>query len=64
MRAESFLAGIALLLAIVEAFTALALRRALPQLGLRISPNGLTSTTIQFGMAVGALALLVLFGFP
>jgi hypothetical protein len=60
----SFLAGIALLLAIVEAFTALALRRALPQLGLQISPDGLTWTTIRFAMAVGALALLVLFGFP
>ncbi|WP_235885220.1 hypothetical protein [Bradyrhizobium frederickii] len=58
----SFLAGIALLLAVVEAFTALALRRALPQLGLEISPNGLTWTTIQFAVAVGALALLVLFG--
>jgi len=56
----SFLFGIALLLAIVEAFTALAMRRALPQLGLEISPNGLIWTTIQF--AVAALALLVLFG--
>ncbi|GMO41196.1 hypothetical protein [Bradyrhizobium sp. TM233] len=58
----SFIAGIALLLAIVEALTALAMRRALPPLGLQISPNGLTWTTIQFAMAVGALALLVLFG--
>lgn len=58
----SFLAGIALFLAVVEAFTALALRRALPQLGLEISPNGLTWTTIQFAMAFGALALLALFG--
>lgn len=58
----SFLAGIALLLAVVEAFTALALRRALPQLGWEISPNGLTWMTIQFAVAVGALALLVLFG--
>jgi hypothetical protein len=58
----SFLAGIALLLAVVEAFTALALRRALPQLGWEISPNGLTWMTIQFAVAFGALALLVLFG--
>ncbi|AWL96261.2 MULTISPECIES: hypothetical protein [Bradyrhizobium] len=58
----SFIAGIALLLAIVEAFTALAMRRALPPLGLQISSNGLTWTTIQFAMAVSALALLVLFG--
>lgn len=58
----SFLAGIALLLAVVEAFTALALRRALPQLGLEISPDSLTGTTVQFAMAFGALALLVLFG--
>ena len=59
----SFTAGIALLLATAEAFTALAMRRALPPLGLEISPNGLTWTTIQLVMAVGALALLVLFGF-
>ncbi|WP_349516736.1 hypothetical protein [Bradyrhizobium sp. Rc3b] len=58
----SFIAGIALLLAIVEAFTALAMRRALPPLGLEISPNGLVWTTIQFAMAMGSLALLVLFG--
>ena len=58
----SFLAGIALLLAVVEAFTALALRRALPQLGWEISRNCLTWTTIQFAVAFGALALLVLFG--
>lgn len=60
----SFLAGIALLLAIVEAFAALAMRRALPQLGLDLIPNGLTWMTIQFATAIGALALLVLFGFP
>lgn len=59
----SFIAGIALLLAIVEALTALAMRRALPPLGLEISPNGLTWTTIQLVLAVGTLALLVLFGF-
>ena len=58
----SFLAGIALLLATVEAFAALAMRRALPQWGLEISPNDLTWTTIQFVMAIGALALLVLSG--
>lgn len=60
----SFIAGIALLLAVVEAFTALAMRRALPPLGLEVSPNGLTWSTIQFVMAVGTLALLVLFGSP
>nr|AWM04680.1 hypothetical protein CIT40_14550 [Bradyrhizobium amphicarpaeae] len=59
----SFTAGIALLLATAEASTALAMRRAFPPLGLEISPNGLTWMTIQFVMAVGALALLVLFGF-
>ena len=57
-----FLAGIALLLAIVEALTALAMRRAVPPLGLQISPTGLMWTTIQFIMAVGALAVLLLVG--
>ncbi|WOH70699.1 hypothetical protein RX330_20605 [Bradyrhizobium sp. NDS-1] len=60
----SVLAGIALLLAIVEALTARTLR-TLPALGLRISLNGRTWTTIQFIMAASALALLVLlFGSP
>jgi len=59
----SFTAGIALLLATAEAFTALAMRRALPPLGLAISPNGLTWMTIQFVMPLCTLALLVLFGF-
>ncbi|WP_246668702.1 hypothetical protein [Bradyrhizobium sp. UNPF46] len=60
----SSLAGIGLLLAVVEAFTAFGMRRALPPLGVEISPNGLTWAMIQFAMAVGALALLVLSGFP
>ncbi|UPK30592.1 hypothetical protein IVB26_20025 [Bradyrhizobium sp. 195] len=59
----SFLAGIALLLAMVEALSVLAMRRALPALGLAITPNGLIWTTVQLAMAVGALALLVLSGF-
>lgn len=58
----SFIAGIALLLAFVEAYTALAMRRALPPLGLKTRPNGLPWTTIQFAMAVAALALPMLFG--
>ncbi len=56
----SSLAGTGLLLAVVEAFSSLAMRRALPLLGTQINPNGLTWTTIQFAIAVGALALLVL----
>ncbi len=60
----SSLAGTGLLLALVETFSALAMRRALPPLGLEINPNGLTWTTIQFAIAVGALALLVVFGSP
>ncbi|WP_245444480.1 hypothetical protein [Bradyrhizobium sp. Y36] len=60
----SSLAGIGLLLAVVEAIMALGMRRALPPLGVEISPNGLIWTTIQFAMAVGALALLVLAGLP
>ncbi|WP_245477883.1 hypothetical protein [Bradyrhizobium guangxiense] len=59
----SFLACIALLLAVVEALTALAMRRALPHLGVEISPNGVAWTTIQLAMAIGAPALLVLLGF-
>jgi len=58
----SSLAGIGLLLAVIEAFAALGMRRALPALCLKIGPNGLTWTTIQFVMAAGALALLMLFG--
>lgn len=60
----SSLAGIGLLLAVAEAFSSLAMRRALPRLGFEISPNGLTWTTIQLAMAIGALALLMLFGPP
>ncbi|PSO17210.1 hypothetical protein [Bradyrhizobium sp. MOS003] len=58
-----FIAGIALLLAVAEALAALAMRRALLPLGLKISPNGLTWMAIQLVLAVGTLALLVLFGF-
>ena len=56
----SSLACIAILLAVVEALTGLALRGALPHLRWDIRPNGLTWTTIQF--VVAALTLLVLFG--
>ncbi|MEY9360692.1 hypothetical protein ABH994_003413 [Bradyrhizobium yuanmingense] len=55
----SSLAGIAILLAVVEALTALALRRALPRLRWEIRPNGLIWTMIQFAFA--ALAILLLF---
>ncbi|UWU89209.1 hypothetical protein [Bradyrhizobium sp. CB1015] len=58
----SSLAGIALLLAIVEALTTLAMRRALPRLRWEIRPNGPTWTTIQFAAAIAALTILVLFG--
>ena len=40
----SSLAGIGLLLAVIEAFAALGMRRALPALCLKIGPNGLTWT--------------------
>ncbi|PWE78892.1 hypothetical protein XF30_21245 [Bradyrhizobium sp. SUTN9-2] len=56
----SSLAGIAILLALVEALTGLALRRALPRLRWEIRPNVLIWTMIQFAFA--ALAILVLFG--
>lgn len=56
----SFIAGIAVVLAIVEAVATLAMRRALPWLGLTIRPDSLTWATIKLVMALGALALLVL----
>jgi hypothetical protein len=58
----SFIAGLALLLAIVEAFATRAMRRALPSFGLAIRPDSLTCTTIKFALTIGALALLVLLG--
>lgn len=58
----SFIAGIAVVLAIVEAVATLAMRRALPWLGLTIRPDSLTWTTIKLVMALGTLALLVLVG--
>lgn len=58
----SSLVGFALLLGLVEALTALALRRALPRLGWEIRPNGPTWTTIQFAVAAAALTILVLSG--
>ena len=58
----SFLAGIALLFAIVEAFATRALRRALPWLGLEIGAESLAWTTIRLIIAVALLACLVLLG--
>ncbi|MCK1395990.1 hypothetical protein [Bradyrhizobium sp. 1] len=58
----SFIAGIALALAIVEALATLAMRRAMPWFGFQARPNNLTWTAIKFTLAVGALALLVLLG--
>ncbi|MDH2343066.1 hypothetical protein [Bradyrhizobium sp. SSUT77] len=55
-------AGIALLLAIVEAFATRAMRRALPWFGFESRPDGLACATIKLVMAIGALALLVLLG--
>lgn len=58
----SFIAGIALALAIVEAFATLAMRRALPWFGFQICADSLTWTAIKLLIAVGVLALLVLLG--
>jgi hypothetical protein len=58
----SLLAGIALLLAIVEAFATRAMRHALPWFGLERRPDSLACATIKLVMAFGALALLVLLG--
>lgn len=56
----SILAGIALLVAIVDALAALAMRRASPWFGWDINPDSLTWSTIKLVIAVGGLALLVL----
>jgi hypothetical protein len=58
----SFIAGIALALAVVEAFATLAMRHALPWFGFQTKPNNLTWTAIKFALAIGVLALLVLLG--
>ena len=58
----SFIAGIALLLAIVEAFATREMRRALPWFGFARRPHSLACATIKLVMAIGALALLVLLG--
>jgi hypothetical protein len=56
------MAGIAIVFATVEAFAALAMRRALPAFGFQIGPDSLTATAIKLLIAVGLLALLVLLG--
>jgi hypothetical protein len=56
----SFIAGIALAFAVVEAVATFALRRALPWFGLEIWFDSLTGKMVKLVMAIGALALLVL----
>ncbi|WBL82260.1 hypothetical protein I3J27_18170 [Bradyrhizobium xenonodulans] len=58
----SIIAGLAVVLAIVEAFATRAMRRAWPWFGLPIRPDSLTWTAIKLVMALGAVALLVLLG--
>jgi hypothetical protein len=58
----SFLAGIALLFVIVEAFATRAMRHALPWFGFERGPGNQTCATIKLVMAIGVLALLVLLG--
>jgi hypothetical protein len=58
----SFLAGIALLFAIVEAFATRAMQHALPWFGFERRPSSLACATIKLVMAIGVLALLVLLG--
>jgi hypothetical protein len=58
----SFVAGIALLFAIVEAFATRAMQHALPWFGFERRPSGLACATIKLAMALGVLALLVLLG--
>ncbi|RXT37954.1 hypothetical protein [Bradyrhizobium betae] len=58
----SFIAGVALAFAIVDALATLAMRRAWPWFGFRTRPSNLLWAAIKFAMAVGVLALLVLLG--
>jgi len=58
----SFLAGIALLLVIVEALATRAMQHALPWFGFERRPSSLACATIKLVMALGVLALLVLLG--
>jgi len=63
-QAESWsvIAGIALLLACIEVFGSLAMGRVLVWSGLEHRVRGLTWTAIKLLIALGLLALLVLFG--
>jgi len=63
-QAESWsvIAGIALLLACIEVFGSLAMGRILVWSGLEHRVRGLTWTAIKLLIALGLLALLVLFG--
>jgi hypothetical protein len=58
----SFIAGVALAFAIVEALATLVMRRAWPWFGFQTRPDNLTWTAIKFVIAIGVLALLVLLG--
>jgi hypothetical protein len=58
----SFLAGIALLFAIVEACATRAMQHALPWFGFERRPSSLACATIKLVMVLGVLALLVLLG--
>jgi hypothetical protein len=59
----SFIGATALMLAIVEAIAAVIMRRALPWFGLRIMPDSLAWTPIQFLVGLGLLAPLILFDY-
>ncbi|MBW5434199.1 hypothetical protein FXB41_05230 [Bradyrhizobium canariense] len=58
----SFLAGIALLFAIVEAVATRAMQHSLPWFGFERRPSSVACATIKLVMALGVLALLVLLG--
>ncbi len=58
----SSIAGIAVVLATVEAVTDSTMRRALPWFGVEIRRDSLTWTAIKLLIAIGVLALLVLLG--
>ena len=58
----SFIAGIAIAIALVETLAAHAMRRLLPWFGWESPPNGLAWTTIKLVIAIGLLAAVVLLG--
>ncbi|WP_441235979.1 hypothetical protein [Bradyrhizobium sp. 930_D9_N1_4] len=58
----SFIAGIAVVIAIFDTVATLSMRRALPWFGFQIAADSLAWTAIKLVMAIGLLAVLLLLG--